>query len=755
MGFNVGDVVSSETREKEKAERLDRQIVPEAEHGMGGDGLDDINIDDIFGDNKGSSSGGGDLFGSDSGASSGGDSPFGNFGANSNNPFGGGMQQQQQQPPKQSAEDVFFDVTKKGGVGLLGFFKEFVDSFKGLDPIFWSRYGALTFKISIVVALFLFLIVFLKVNVLGYMVGAGLSAGVGVLILSFNNDKARQLRGEESSEEFFDINKIEEEPEPSSEIEDPFNMNNFDSDTDIFGSGDTFDSEDELEDSDDDEFDWEDDDIDLDEDEDLDGFESIQEEEKDVNTILSKADEVPTGMYTRQFMYESYLEVLTGMTPNYSDVIHLNEDDDEWDDYSAIVREAQEQMGLDSNDEYEDDLSELISVEKRIMTIKLEATRPKKLNNAKVMDFDRELTNLVSVENGEVVEGRYTKTIVAGSKLYTTIFLGENATVSVKDAVLKEKDFFLDTSNKIPVVLGFDHLGKTVKVDLFNIESALTAGMPRGGKSFTVKTALSQAIQFSSPKDLVFYFADVKGELSDWYEFQMPHVKRFESKPERILAMLTHLTEVEGERRKKIFRDAGTINYKAYRALNPDTDMPLIFVVIDEMTTLATEFDKDSSKKYRDKLVNIVTQLPGFGIRLWGIPHVVKNEVLPKTVSDMIACRMSVRGDEGHIEAITGAKPKKFPYRLTNAGDCAVKMPIVKSDVFFMHSFILARDDGGVSRILNYQTRLWNKLEPNPSGNSYHNQSEQRRKQDSILTDLGLDLDTEEDEVRFDEKGMF
>ena len=742
MSFDSNNWVSNEAREKERMDRLDRKNPPSTAHGQDDGGFDNLDIDSLF-DNASSGNGGG--FGSDN--------QFGSFGSNDSGQFGGfnsgfntGFPDPSQQSNKREAEDILFDVVKKGGTGFLGFSKEFVNSFKGLDAIFWSRYGAMLFKISGVLSLLLFVLVILGVNTLDYVIGSGVATVIGVLALSFNNEKARQLKamGSSTSEtDFFDINKVGND----TPISDTFG--DFNSDTNETQDSDIFDFDDFDEDEeDDDEFEFEDDEFY--DDEGVTEFETVIEQESDVNAVLQQVDSIPQGMHTRQFLFENYTNVLTKMTPEFNNVIVLTEDDDEWDNYSSLVREAQEQMGLDSNDEYEDDLSELLGVEKRLLTIKIEATRPRKLTNAKVGDFDKELTSLVSVENGEIVEGRYTKTIVAGSKIYTTIFLGETATVSVKDALLKERDFFLDSSNRVPVVMGFDHLGNTIKVDLFDVESIITAGMPRGGKSFSVKTVMSQVIQFCSPKDVVFYFADVKGQLSDWYEFQMPHVKRFESKPERILAMLNYITEVEGEKRANIFRESGALNYKMYKKMNPDADMPIIYVVIDEMTTLSQEFNTDDFKQYKSKLINIVTRMPSFGVRLWGIPHVIKNDILPKTVSDTIGCRISVRGDESHIETTTGAKAKQFPYKLSNAGDCAVKLPAVKTEVFFMHSFIIAKSDEGVSRVLSYQTNLWNKLDPESAKSSFASQQAKLEKQNDLLTKINIDS-----EIKFDDDGMF
>ncbi|PHE64375.1 cell division protein FtsK [Bacillus toyonensis] len=774
MSFNSNDFVSRDSLEREKQDRLDRQNPPSVEHGQE-DLFAGLDVDSLFNDaGSNTPTGGGsgnsfDSFGSTP------QTPPPMGGMNNQNPIGGinpmgGMQNpmgmnpmnpMQQPKEHKKAEDVLWDGMKKSGLGVFSFTREVVNSFKGLDPIFWSKYGAVLFKTSGIASVALFGTVMLGVDTLNLMVGSGLSTIVGVLVLTFNNGKARHMKEEinfPNNNETFDINKIEDDNSFAPNQNDPF-QNMFD-DNNAFDEPkpivnlvkDDIEEDDEFANDDEDEFAWDEDEDEEDEWEEEDPFDKfvpVTEQESDVSTVLTEVDEVPAGMYTRAFLYENYLKVLTKMTPEYSESIDLTEEDDEWDVYGVLVREAQEQMGLDTSDEYEDDLSEILSVEKRLLTIKIEATRPQKLSNSKVADFDRELTSLVAVEKGEYVDGRYTKTIVAGKKLYITIFLGETATVSVKDAIIKEKDFFLDQSNRIPVVLGFDHMGRTIKVDLFNIESILTAGMPRGGKSYAVKTALSQVIQFSSPRDVIFYFADVKGALSDWYEFKMPHVKRFEGTPEGVLNMLTAITEMEGKRRERIFKDAGALNFKQYKKMHPEADMPLIYVVIDEMTTLSQQFSNEDQKKYKERLINVVTRMPSFGVKLWGIPHVLKNEIIPKTVSDTIDCRISVKGDSDHIEATTGAKPKNFTFKLSNVGDCAVRMPIVSSDVFFMHSFIIAMSDEGISRVLDYQAKLWEKLDPESAKDSFATMEANKGKHKVLLDKTGIS------DIKFDKDGAF
>ncbi|PGF05117.1 FtsK/SpoIIIE domain-containing protein [Bacillus toyonensis] len=761
MSFDSRNFVSDDDLAKERQDRQDRQNPPSVEHGQGGDAFADLNIDDLFStpspssptDNNNSFNSFGDAppMGQPLG---GGNDPF-------LNPIGGippmgGMNQPPTpfgQQPKTDEEKIM-DAGKKSW----SFIKDLGSGFHDLKstPTNWSMTGRNLVKMSaIAFGLSFATMMIFKKDVMDYMMGSGFTAIAGVLLLSFNNDKARLIKGTDGEEEQpFDINKIEGDPLPQDDIfasafaTEPNMLVNLDKppleDEQPFA---TFeDEEDEGEEDDDgfddgwDEFDEEEDEEFDEEDEEITEFVTVDEAPSDIATVLTEVDQVPAGMYTRHFLYENYKRALTSITPSYSETIFLDEDeDDEWDAYSRLIREVQQQMDLESGvDDYESDLSEILSVEKRLLTVYVEATRPKKLKNSKIDEFNRELSNIVSRVKGRLVEGRYSQTIAVGNTIYITIFTGETASVSVKDAIIKEQDFFLNTDNRIPVVMGFNELGDTIKIDLYDVESILTAGMPRGGKTFSVKTVMSQMVQFCSPSEVTFYFADVKGKVSDWYQFRTPHVRRFESDPQQIITMLTHLTDVEGPRREKIMAEVGVTNLKDYNQVPHDIELPMIYVVIDEMATLMQKLTDKDKKLFHARMVDLVTKMPGFGLRLWGIPHLVKNDIIPKTVSDLIPCKISVKGDESHVEATTGAKPSKFKFKLSHVGDCAVNMPAISSDVFFMHSFILAKNGTGVTRVLDYQSKLWEKLEPDSVKGSLSYQLDNTNRQKVVLDKLDL-----------------
>ena len=175
--------------------------------------------------------------------------------------------------------------------------------------------------------------------------------------------------------------------------------------------------------------------------------------------------------------------------------------------------------------------------------------------------------------------------------------------------------------------------------------------------------------------------------------------------------MLRNLAKVEAPRRKKIIGDAGFVNIWDYKEENPDVNMPLIYVVIDEVVTLASRMDKDTKTEFQMLLRELISQLPALGIRAFLIPHVINNDIIEKKTTDLISCRISVRGNADHIEKSTGSKPKEFPYKLSNVGDMAVRLSD-RPNTMFVHGAALTDSNTKNNKLFDYLRRVWAKLEP-------------------------------------------
>lgn len=247
--------------------------------------------------------------------------------------------------------------------------------------------------------------------------------------------------------------------------------------------------------------------------------------------------------------------------------------------------------------------------------------------------------------------------------------------------------------------------------DFKKLESVIITGMPRSGKSWFVQAVLTQMCAFVSPSELHIYICDPKDGISDFKSFCLPQVKKFVSGDANIVETLRGIVKEEAVRRKAIIGDAGYVNVWDFKEDNPDFDLPIIYVVIDEVVTLAERMDKETKQEFQGLLVELISQLPALGIRAFLIPHVIKNDIIAKTATDLVPCKISVCGDAEHIEKATGSKVKDFPYKLVNKGDMAVRMPAVSPSTMFIHGPALTTSNNDNKRLFDYMKRVWNKIE--------------------------------------------
>ena len=706
---DITSKVSQEDMDNARMSRERSTNPPDFEPGMG----DDDGMFDSFDDfGSGGSNGGDDLggFGSSGDDFGGGGFDGGGFGGGFGNSGMGGAGQQNQQFTE-SPEDKFFEALKKFFIGFKDWMKNFIKSFKSFDIRKRVNAGKITFITGLVCAVIGFICIFFTEHFGFQMLASSLfAAAVGVVVFMFSYDKAQNLG--------IDLSEPEIQPGSSPESNDFDAIDFGDDDSDEI----SFDEE-EVELDDEDDFD-------------LSDFEPVQSFEPEVspeNKPTANPDElletvnIDHGMVTRQYLYETITQVLPNCDTAYDKETVYDDDSREFNSWDAIIKQAADVFR--SNQE---DSPNLIELRDKLFYWQLTVSRVKWIKN--VEQLVDELVNIVKYDdNGGCDDSVYGTGVYVGQKAIIKIYKGSTAMVSVKDAYRQVKDFVLDTGNKMPVVLGIDSEGKVVVKDLSKIFALCVAGMPRSGKTWLVQSMLTQMMSYMKPSELEFYIYDPKDKLSDFRAMTMPHIKDFRSRDEDIVAGLKYIVKVEAERRNNIIGGAGFVNIEDYKKANPMAVMPYLYVVIDEVITFATRMKDekpDLYKEFQSYLKELVSRLPGMGIRLFMIPHVLKNDIIQKTTTDLIPCRISVKGSPDHIEAVTGAKPREFTNTLSHSGDMAVRLDGYTN---FCHAAILTSTNEGNNQIFNFLTQFWLKIEPESIKGSVY---ERNLKQDGKIEEL-------------------
>ena len=719
MGAN--NLVNGVNVDRARAER-DERVNPAAYAPGQDEDLDDLFDDDDFGDSvdvSGSTfSQVSSLGGTDANGISQGTTPVGAWGG------GLGMSMQQgglgqgqfgQPVDNRSMEDKVWDTAISAGKGTVSWMKDFVASFKEVTPKFWSSYGSRTFVVGGVVAVAGVIVRLFGVQQgVNFIVSGLVSSGIGAVVLMSSIDKAKSYTSKykdgSSATQQSGMGQFPNQLDTGLGGESDFSD---EGDTD-FDDGDDWGSDD----------DWDDEEGSTyeasaagDEDNDSSGSSLFgsggsifggmstaaqNNQSMSIDEAIDTMQEVPRGMYTRQYLYDMFVKVLKNIKPDFSNVKTINQDSDVFVAWESYLREAASISGVK-----DDNLPNLDTLEETLFTIKLSFKRSAGCNVDKVGD---ELAKIYAYYSNITDGSVYARTATVGKTCIVTIYTGESAIISLKDMYAHCKDFVLNSDKYMPVVIGIDARGEVKYLDFKSVESLLVAGMPRSGKSWFVKAVLMQMCAFLSPRELEFVCCDPKDTISDFRDFRLPHVKKFISTDAGILAELRRIVKVEAPKRKKQISDAGCINIWDYKKKCPDVDLPLKYILIDEVVTLAERMDKETKAEFQGLLTEIISQLPALGIRIFMIPHLIKNEIIAKTTTDLIPCRISVRGNPAHIETTTG--DKRFGYKLTKMGDMAVNMVQLSTQVEYIHAVAASDSNEGYAEIFEYLRRMWSKLEP-------------------------------------------
>ena len=777
--FDVDDKIPEDALEQERVRRAERKSpnergIDDLERSMGGT----PSINDIM--SKGNRFGGSrGLTGRDFGrpdimGGRGGIPPMNGRGGMPNTPFGAGgmsdmnrpMQQQPQQAPKSVTEQIFDKSLVLGAQGG----KKAVDVLKELYPLMKTMGTNTKLRKSFLATLFTlygcfgalgFVFVLLGWNAGGFFLTMLFCGALSFLSWIVDNmvtprsEEVQPVEPEKEEKAQFD-SRFEEPVKPrfddfsdkfsrgTMEVPDLDDLDDLDDLEDLDGLDDLEETGDE-EDLDDlglDDFDIDDDDLDIGSlltkattpemtHGFIDGEDSVEASEEKINNVTSKFEVIDDNLVNRGLLFDSFIDMLDGGTAAFDKEIVHDVDSEIALKYSTLLHEAQDAAG-----QKEDNYVEIQSFKERLMVFDLVVSR-KNLSKANIDVFNEELTALISTkDDGSRNKGIYSKMVLAGRKIYITIFKGENHLVYLRDILVKNREFFTNPKHKIPVCLGYDEKGSAVLTDLYDVESIICCGKPRTGKSVSVKVIVSQMVQFCSPKEVQFYMGDVKEGTSDWAPLQVPHVKRFEATPEGLLNILNYIIEVEAPRRSELIGNAGSI--KAYNKVNVDNKLPFIYIVFDELVALSSASEDAIRKDFHKALKRAITQFPNLGIRLILIPHTIRHDIIDKLASDNIDFKMAVKADNDTVKEVFKLKNvKDFQYSLEQIGEFAVKLPN-STEVRYAHAPVLMSDDLRIPLLFDTQRKIWSSVCPDEVESSAYNKGVEKKRQTDILEKTNL-----------------
>ncbi len=698
-----------------------RNQEPEFAPGMGDEsiwGMDSgpssSSFDDPFGGPSRSSSfdspfGGGnnDPFGSSrSGFGSPSPSPFGgpssdpfspSFGQQGPPPASFGQQGQQPQTASEAISQAAQQAASKAGRGSYEFTKAAVVAAKSHTAASVSGMGAATMKTSGVVSVtgagMWLLSNFLPALAVGYyiFVGAAVSALIGIAtfaggyLIDQKDDVREQLRRPEPEPEPEPVVESQplpvfNEPEPASAPEpEPAQE-----ETDSWDWNDLIPDEEPTEDVD------------------YDSLESDLE-----NLHMQK------GTQTRHFIYETLTKGLPSISPKFADMRNLREGSAEWAIWAELIRDAAKQVGT-----RDDLLPDLKGASENPFMFKLTISRTPRMKTQAIAD---EVVNIYKYDDNGNLEypNAYATSAESGPRAFISIYKGAKINmISLADMYASSPDaqkFVRDPKTEMPVVIGTTGDGSVKAVDLLKAPAIVVSGEPRSGKSWIVKLILNQMCAYMSPNDLHLYIGDPKNQISEYANYNLPHVRRKEYTVDSVIDMLRYLVNTEAPRRKNIMQQYGYVNVLEFRRDHPEVTFPFLYVVLDEMMSLANAMGKEDAREYRELIERFVSEFPALGMRAIFIPHRVKNDVIPKSVSELISVRITAKSasDASAAENLGLNSASEFPYKLSNAGDVAARIADINDGApTYLRAAVLAPDTKGMERLEAYIGHYWDKLDP-------------------------------------------
>ena len=419
------------------------------------------------------------------------------------------------------------------------------------------------------------------------------------------------------------------------------------------------------------------------------------------------------GTQTRQFIYETLTKGLPSISPKFADMRNLREGSAEWAIWAELIRDAAKQVGT-----RDDLLPDLKDASENPFMYKLTISRTPRMKTQAIAD---EVVNIYKYDDNGNLEysNAYATSAEAGSRAFISIYKGAKIDmISLADMYAASPDtqkFVRDPKTEMPVVIGTTGDGSVKAVDLLKAPAIVVSGEPRSGKSWIVKLILNQMCAYMSPNDLHLYIGDPKNQISEYANYNLPHVRRKEYTVDSVIDMLRYLVNTEAPRRKNIMQQYGYVNVLEFRRDHPEVTFPFLYVVLDEMMSLANAMGKEDAREYRELIERFVSEFPALGMRAIFIPHRVKNDVIPKSVSELISVRITAKSasDASAAENLGLNSASEFPYKLSNAGDVAVRIADINDGApTYLRAAVLAPDTKGMERLESYIGHYWDKLDP-------------------------------------------
>ena len=199
-----------------------------------------------------------------------------------------------------------------------------------------------------------------------------------------------------------------------------------------------------------------------------------------------------------------------------------------------------------------------------------------------------------------------------------------------------DHDEFKNASGGIPVGLGKDIAGKPIITDLSKMPHLLVAGSTGSGKSVCINTLIASILFSRKPEDVKLILIDPKMvELSNYNG--VPHLMAPVVTDMKKAAAALKWAVKEMEARYRTFAATNVRDVKRYNELHPETAMPLVVLIIDELADLMMVAPVD----IEDSIARLAQMARAAGIHLVLATQRPSVDVITGTIKANVPSRIS------------------------------------------------------------------------------------------------------------------
>ncbi|EKS4345219.1 hypothetical protein QB607_003223 [Clostridium botulinum] len=201
----------------------------------------------------------------------------------------------------------------------------------------------------------------------------------------------------------------------------------------------------------------------------------------------------------------------------------------------------------------------------------------------------------------------------------------------------------VSTTKPYELFLGVDESANPILVDINSEPHILIAGSTRSGKNGTLDHIITNLIHNNNESEVNLYLLQgAKGDLAKYRNCKQVNKFAFCDDMDTILIIIKNINK-EMNRRKKLFMSMidsfEDPNLKDYNKKHPENKLPYIYVIVDEIMTVAANAIKDKKSFYKD-IIDLLEKIAQFG-GAYGITYVISHQKPEKLLLSSFLKNMS------------------------------------------------------------------------------------------------------------------